>query len=151
MLLSGLWHGAGTNFIVWGGLNGLGLIAHRVYTRATVPAAIRWTFSRLGMLMTLYWFSFTLIFFRSQTWTQAFDVSKAFLTFQSAGATTLSPLYFLWLVPLAAAHWVAMKSDLPTQAEKLPSTVYAVGLGLAVALALAFVRIEYRPFIYFQF
>ena len=29
MLVAGLWHGAGWNFIVWGGFHGLGLIVHR--------------------------------------------------------------------------------------------------------------------------
>ena len=37
-----------------------------------------------------------------------------------------------------------MKADLPKQAEKLTTVAYTV------ALALAFVRIEYRPFSYFQ-
>ena len=31
MLLGGLWHGASWNFIIWGGLNGLGLIAYQLW------------------------------------------------------------------------------------------------------------------------
>ena len=34
MLLGGLWHGAGWNFIVWGALHGVALAAHRIWTRA---------------------------------------------------------------------------------------------------------------------
>ena len=31
MLLGGLWHGASFNFVVWGGIHGLGLVAHKYY------------------------------------------------------------------------------------------------------------------------
>ena len=31
MLLGGLWHGASWNFIIWGGLNGLGAIVHQLW------------------------------------------------------------------------------------------------------------------------
>src|SRR6185312_6420683 len=33
MLLCGLWHGAGWNFVCWGGLHGLFLVVHRQYRR----------------------------------------------------------------------------------------------------------------------
>ena len=33
MLLAGLWHGAGWNFVAWGGLHGAYLVAHRCYRR----------------------------------------------------------------------------------------------------------------------
>ncbi len=31
MLLGGLWHGASWNFIIWGGLNGIGMIVHKFW------------------------------------------------------------------------------------------------------------------------
>ncbi len=37
MLLAGLWHGAGWNFVVWGGLHGLFLVIHREYRRLLPP------------------------------------------------------------------------------------------------------------------
>ncbi len=46
MLLGGLWHGASWNFMIWGGLNGIGMIVYRfwkdwdVYVRTAVIAAI---------------------------------------------------------------------------------------------------------------
>jgi alginate O-acetyltransferase complex protein AlgI len=39
MLLGGLWHGASWNFVIWGGLHGVALIAHREWQRATEGAA----------------------------------------------------------------------------------------------------------------
>lgn len=31
MLLGGLWHGASWNFMIWGGLNGLGMVAYKIW------------------------------------------------------------------------------------------------------------------------
>ena len=38
MVLGGLWHGASWNFVIWGGLHGLFLIAHRLVAGGRVPA-----------------------------------------------------------------------------------------------------------------
>ena len=46
MLLGGLWHGASWNFMIWGGLNGIGLIVYRfwkdcgVYARTGIMALV---------------------------------------------------------------------------------------------------------------
>ena len=36
MLLGGLWHGASWNFMIWGGLNGLGIIAYKFWRKVNV-------------------------------------------------------------------------------------------------------------------
>jgi len=33
MLLGGLWHGASWNFMIWGGLNGIGMVIYKVWTK----------------------------------------------------------------------------------------------------------------------
>jgi D-alanyl-lipoteichoic acid acyltransferase DltB (MBOAT superfamily) len=38
MLLGGLWHGAGWTFVLWGGLHGLYLVVHRLWSLAVPPA-----------------------------------------------------------------------------------------------------------------
>lgn len=56
MLLGGLWHGASWNFMIWGGLNGLGMLIYRfwhrcnIYIRALVISLI---------CMTFYWLKVT--------------------------------------------------------------------------------------------
>ncbi len=37
MLLGGLWHGASWNFMIWGGLNGIGQIVYKVWTKWSRP------------------------------------------------------------------------------------------------------------------
>ncbi len=36
MLLGGLWHGASWNFMIWGGLNGIGMIFYKVWTKRSM-------------------------------------------------------------------------------------------------------------------
>jgi Predicted membrane protein involved in D-alanine export len=37
MLLGGLWHGASWNFMIWGGLNGIGMIIYKFWAQWTIP------------------------------------------------------------------------------------------------------------------
>ena len=37
MLVSGLWHGAAWNFVLWGGWHGVMLASHRLYSTLVVP------------------------------------------------------------------------------------------------------------------
>jgi D-alanyl-lipoteichoic acid acyltransferase DltB (MBOAT superfamily) len=39
MLLGGLWHGAGWNFVIWGGLHGAALVVHHAWQSARGPRA----------------------------------------------------------------------------------------------------------------
>ena len=36
MLLGGLWHGASWNFMIWGGLNGIGMVIYKIWTKRTM-------------------------------------------------------------------------------------------------------------------
>ena len=40
MLLGGLWHGASWNFMIWGGLNGLGMVIYKVWTRRSMEVKV---------------------------------------------------------------------------------------------------------------
>jgi alginate O-acetyltransferase complex protein AlgI len=75
MLLGGLWHGATLNFIIWGGLNGLGLVVYKFWKRIS-------PYEKLKTLPVHFWkvlitFSFitmTRIFFRAEDMNQAREV-----------------------------------------------------------------------------
>ena len=57
-LISGLWHGAGWNFIIWGGLAGLALVAHRIFHNAGLRL-----WAPLGWLLTFVYMVFVWMFF----------------------------------------------------------------------------------------
>ncbi len=57
-LISGLWHGAGWNFIIWGGLAGVALIVHRVFHNAGLRL-----WAPLGWGVTFVYMVFVWMFF----------------------------------------------------------------------------------------
>ncbi|MEO7776782.1 MAG: MBOAT family O-acyltransferase [Fibrobacteria bacterium] len=76
-LISGLWHGAGWNFILWGGLHGLGL-GFEVLTRkprkrlaALLPEPVP---ALAGWFLTFSYICFTNIFFRSNSFSDAWYI-----------------------------------------------------------------------------
>ena len=40
MLLGGLWHGASWNFMIWGGLNGIGMVIYKIWTKRSLMAKL---------------------------------------------------------------------------------------------------------------
>ena len=40
MLLGGLWHGASWNFMIWGGLNGIGQIVYKIWTTGSASLSL---------------------------------------------------------------------------------------------------------------
>ena len=51
MLLGGLWHGASWNFMIWGGLNGIGMIIYKFWRQMSWPLRMSAT---LGTTLLLY-------------------------------------------------------------------------------------------------
>lgn len=151
MLLGGLWHGAGWNFVVWGGLHGFALIVHRKWSQWRGDAASPAIFNLFGVILTFYWVCLAWIFFRTGSMGDAWIMLKAYVFFISPGERALDIRLFLWFVPMVIAHWIAMRVDLTERIKVVPDWLFSAGLGVAVAIALLFVRIEYTPFIYFQF
>ena len=59
LCISGLWHGAGIHFILWGALHGIAMVIHRIYSESDlfkIPriASIIFTFT----IVSLFWVAF---------------------------------------------------------------------------------------------
>ena len=75
-LLSGLWHGASWNFVIYGGLQGL-FISFEILLNIKSKFFNKNFFRKLlGVFITFNLFSLSLIFFRSYTFNQAISVFK---------------------------------------------------------------------------
>lgn len=73
MLLGGLWHGASFNFIVWGGMHGLGLAVDKIRMSLTDQIKIfnSKIFKLLGVLLTFHFVCFCWIFFKASSFQDA--------------------------------------------------------------------------------
>ena len=74
-LVSGLWHGAGWTFLIWGGLHGLGQIAERAWGkgREKLPKLLRWA-------VTFAFVNAAWVFFRAPGVSQALALLKTAVT-----------------------------------------------------------------------
>jgi alginate O-acetyltransferase complex protein AlgI len=109
MVLGGLWHGANWTFVFWGFLHGLYLIGHRLllrlYGSMNIVAArprVEQALSLAGWPVTMVLVSFTWVFFRANSFGDAWKISAAMLGL--APATTEPYLRtYVWLGLGAAA------------------------------------------------
>jgi alginate O-acetyltransferase complex protein AlgI len=152
MLLGGLWHGAAWTFVVWGALHGAALMAHKGWMHLTGG---RFRASRPWRLicypLTFYWVCLAWIFFRAETFEQAWIISKAWLLFQSPG-TELPAFSWLGLAALLLLlHWMFHLRFFAEWWRQGPGWAFAIGFGLAAALVMTLVPTNPQPFIYFQF
>ena len=74
-LVSGLWHGAGWTFLIWGGLHGLGQIVERIWGpgRKRLPGLLRWA-------LTFAFVNAAWVFFRAPGVSQALALLKTAVT-----------------------------------------------------------------------
>ena len=104
-LISGLWHGAATHFVIWGGIHGIGMIISKLISRFTqkVPKAVRW-------LITFSFVNLAWVFFRAEHTGMAMDMfsqlfTGGFVPMNSALIATCIPTEFQlmqWLILKAA-------------------------------------------------
>lgn len=156
MLLGGLWHGAATRFIIWGGLHGLMLGIERGFKQVWpyAPGIVRKT---LGGILTFHIVCFCWIFFRaadldtvyamlSQIWYN-FEpqIFMEFINGYSAVVFWMSLGYILHLLPRE------VESDAQAVVTRLPLPVKALLIVMIAALVMQVKSADVQPFIYFQF
>jgi len=156
MLLGGLWHGAGFNFILWGGLHGLLLVGYRLLGRRTREHAepLRWADLPRVLVMfhlvCLIWIPFRTASFK--------DAILFYRGLASGGYLHGWPILPLAIVCLCAAlHLLerAIRERLPLLHAKLAGAWWGPafeGLMMGGALTIAILSSGAGvQFIYFQF
>ena len=152
MLLGGLWHGASWNFVVWGGLHGLFLMTHRLTRGGLVSDAALRLRDIPAILTTFLVVHVAWVFFRADTFGDAFDLLRRIATFAD-GITSEADLALILIL-----GGVTLAVDLFTRTQRNPIGIlqrYPVVTGGAVAAAVAAIVVfsggTPEPFIYFQF
>jgi alginate O-acetyltransferase complex protein AlgI len=164
MLLGGLWHGGAWTFVIWGGLHGLALIVHRIWSqgrsvlpdvsdmRKDVPRGGPRSFAGwVGWLVTMYWVCLAWIFFRAVDLAHAGPALRSFLFVPGGGTEDLGASMLWVVVALAFVHWLNSRGVFASWWRKPPAPLFAAGYGCAFAVVLLFIPPHYAPFIYFQF
>ena len=156
MLLGGLWHGASWTFVVWGGLHGLYLSIERVLIKKFGGKEIfnKYLVQFLLVLVTYLLVNITWVFFRAQSFPQAFGLIQSMFGLNSEAKAVLANIYIIEAiivtVAMFMAHWMMRNTSLEEVISKTNSTIIGLLWGLMLFLIII-TQGSGDAFIYFQF
>lgn len=101
-VVSGVWHGAGWNFFIWGAIHGLALVWLNLLKRYGTRGWLTDKAKPLAVFFTFHYVTFAWVFFRSESLTQANELILALGNFSEA---TFS-LSLLLTLPLMVLAWL---------------------------------------------
>ncbi|THD68798.1 MBOAT family protein [Robertkochia marina] len=158
MLIGGLWHGASWKFVIWGGLNGLGIVVYKFWRKVSP-----WE-NKTGMLVhawkilvTFIFITFTRIYFRGESMEQiSMLYNQIWNNFDWAGAGTVLSAYssVFWVMLVGyITHWLpqSTKDGLQGLYGRSPMPVKVGAVAVVGVLCYQAFSSDFQPFIYFQF
>ncbi|MBR6322106.1 MAG: MBOAT family protein [Lachnospiraceae bacterium] len=154
-MLTGLWHGASWNFVIWGLYYGILLLLEKyVFLKWKIPTFIRRIFTLLFVIVG--W-----VIFSAESLPQILTTLQAMFGFAPKGFADSTALYVLkssWILLAAAAFFSLpiLKKPLAafkkSHANALYYTCAALLLVIVFTVSVAFLVTEnYNPFLYFRF
>lgn len=171
MLLGGLWHGASWNFVVWGGLHGLALTAHKWWSRVLLPSigidplSFKEKVARFPMVLVRFvpWFvtfhfvCLCWIFFRQSTFESAWlMITQIATSFQPHLLPQLLAGYWEVFALMAVGYLLHFVPDSWQNAVekiviRMPLFFQALLIVTIVYIVIQVKSSDIQPFIYFQF
>jgi alginate O-acetyltransferase complex protein AlgI len=158
MLIGGLWHGASWMFIIWGGLNGLGVIVYKFWRKISPwENAEHWIATFWKIFLTFNFITFTRIWFRGESMQGTSDlmnqiamnfgwpqVPDMVLSYWKVFAVMTLGFVLHWLPGNLKQQWTGRFVAAPLYIKTAISVVVVFVVYQSVSAGL-------QPFIYFRF
>ena len=156
-LLTGLWHGASFNFLIWGLLHGFFLLVERFIFNDK----FNFINPTLRMIYVFIIINITWIFFRVETLTKAFYVIKLLFLFQFENFHSIFgfvDLNYLIILIISILFSFPIYQSLTNYLNKMKinifikeSTSFVQIVSLLFLCIISLLSEDYNPFIYFRF
>lgn len=150
MLLGGLWHGAAWNFVIWGGLHGLGLTINHLWRRSGIEMP-----RLMGWALTITFVILTFAVFRAETLGSVINIFAWLNPFANLDSAYHQPITGVVLATLLAGWGVVLFA--PTSQQLVQNSYLrrpnVAGI-CAIVLLLLILHMggeAGEEFIYFQF
>jgi alginate O-acetyltransferase complex protein AlgI len=152
-LLSGLWHGASWNFIIWGGLHGAYLVIERNLPWAK-PIQHPWTSYKAWLRAFLIFILLTVTWvpFRSPNWETTLLIFKKLLFIDSQVHIEWYLAWALVAVPFVIiGGWIARRFNWNWPIFPIARSYTLAFILFEILVIYFFAPVNSSPFIYFQF
>ncbi|CDG20190.1 Probable alginate O-acetylation protein AlgI [Xenorhabdus poinarii G6] len=160
MLISGLWHGAGLSFIIWGAIHGFGVMLQNIINalfskkhqhhdrRAKNPI-----FLFLSRIMTFHFVCFAWVFFRSPTFDDALAVFHSLFSGEIALSllSSLTLLMVFWGLFILYPWLVNLRNQIEKNHRIISWVYYPIPLALILTLVFMLSPSGMPGFIYANF
>lgn len=158
MLIGGLWHGASWKYILWGGINGLGIVVSKLWKKVSpYQNSTHWLAHFWKVATTFLFIVFVRLYFRGE------DMERINLwyeqVFNHLGLSEIFEVlyYFRWafLVMILGyvTHWLPDRTKNFIE-QKYNESSFWVKVLIAIAVVIVCYQTysaDFQPFIYFQF
>jgi D-alanyl-lipoteichoic acid acyltransferase DltB (MBOAT superfamily) len=141
--LSGLWHGAGWNFVVWGLLHGLAIAVESFWSGKSALGKSQF----IGWIRTQAWVFFCWVFFRATSVEEALRVLGAAFP-KDAPGLPLSPQQGIYGLILSVLVLLSERFSWQEKGFRLLGWIWIAGLAVTAYFLGTF---QSNSFIYFQF
>lgn len=158
MLLGGLWHGASWQFVIWGAIHGIVLVAHKFFLEFfPKEKKSNWLTHFFSVFITFQIVQFAWLFFRAPdmntVWEMLGQISSSF-GWISVIDMMVSYRLILGLIFVAyIIHWLpaSRKTGIENIFIKIPQWAKIILVIFIIFTIYQFKSSDIQPFIYFQF
>jgi alginate O-acetyltransferase complex protein AlgI len=153
-LLTGLWHGASWNFVLWGGLHGLYLILERWITkRQRRPKNNMWKTPSSWLRACLMYIlvSVTMVLFRSPTIIISKIILEKLIIYNSGGIDWFYQPALIFVPIIVVGGWIYRLFLDKVNLSALSYPVQFSVMALTILAIYFFAAMRISPFIYFRF